>query len=134
MVNRKEIIQRLEKLEQLEKANGGPVFTLVYSDGRTERTRDISVVLDAVCMTPENGLIKAIQGDTEENLFQAMIDCEPVDYDAPEVLRDDQRTACYPDPERPAGPHPNPVESGGEVRGLASPPVEPERNYTRNLI
>ena len=131
MVNRKEILQRLEKLEQ---ANGGPVFTLVYSDGRTEQTRDVFEVLDAVCMTPENGLIKATQGDMEENLLQAMIDCEPVDYDAPEVLDDDQRTTSHPDSERPEGPYLDLVEPGGAVRSVAGPPVGPERKYTRNLI
>lgn len=71
MTNKKNILDRLNRLEQRKPL----VLHLVYADGHTEKTTSLAAVLDAVCATPENGLVSVDWlGRDQNNLFSAMIE------------------------------------------------------------
>ena len=76
MTNKKSLLERLENLEKRKPL----VLRLVYADGHTEQAAGLAAVLDAVCATPENGLVAVDwPGRGRDNLFTAMIEPNEVD-------------------------------------------------------
>ena len=119
----------LERLEQLEDAtNEGAI--LVYADEHTEKAHELKTILDAVCATPGNGLVRVIFNGSDNNLFNAMIESRPWD----EVEGHDERGTCDDDSERPDGSSPSPLAAGGEVCEAECEPVELCVEKPRNLI
>lgn len=78
MRNKKELLERIEALESRKPV---PLY-LVYADGHTKRVNRIGDVLDAVCATPENGIV-AIDwpGHGRNNLFTAIVESTEEDID-----------------------------------------------------
>ena len=76
MRNKKELLERIEALESRKPVT----LYLVYADGHTKRAAGLAAVLDAVCATPENGLVAVDwPGRGRDNLFTAMIEPNEVD-------------------------------------------------------